>query len=104
MRFTDNKNALKRLSSSESLHLVEAERCEGGDEGEGGASPPDTFSANVNSGILTSPRHSSAGPIDSTASPQKVYVLIYDAAIWGHGETSDKITLLDGATHYHLCR
>lgn len=95
---------LKGYLLANHCHLVEAERCEGGDEGEGGASPPDTFSANVKSRILTSPRLSSAGPIDSTASSQKVYVLVYDAAIWGHDETSDKITLLDGATHYHLCR
>lgn len=94
MQFTDNSDALKKLPSSESLHLFDTQRDEGGDESEGGASPPDTFSAYLHAGILSSPGASSAASVNSTASSQKVHVLIYDASIWGH----EQITLLDGTS------
>ena len=54
---------------------------------------PDTFGSNINSALLSSSTPSHA---TSSTTSVKTYVLTYDATIWAHDETTDKITLLDG--------
>lgn len=57
------------------------------------ASVPDTFGSDVNSTTLPSPTPSSATSLNPSV---KVYVLMYNATVWAHDETTDKITLMDG--------
>ena len=59
---------------------------------------PDTFSTTQrDADTLTSGAPSKVDRTKSSlSSPQKVYVLTYDATLWAHKDTTDSITLLNG--------
>ena len=58
-------------------------------------SPSDAFVTCVSSAMLTFPTPPNAESTTTSPSSSKMYVLTYNATIWAHEDTTDKITLLD---------